>query len=271
MLPLCSDCTTNHLSKSGFHYILPLSIREQVTSARDLTRLQHKVQQLNFTHQELQQVLETFQRAREDIEATYQEVVDLMTATKEMYVAKLRQTEEAYSSRMEDVIQRLLANAWRAKEYRPDEPFAELIWSHIPGEDSNFDLTYKVEAETHLAASLFKVKWQLPFPGFSSFQGEARESPQLALPILSPAKGLQVPLSPKAYPIFVHLPIGTTIRLDVQSTDTLQMLREKVATVCSIPLGQQTFIFKKKQLEDGKTLGQHGVEREATVTLVMVG
>lgn len=205
-----------------------------------------------------------------------------MTATKEKYAAQLRQTEEEYSTRMGDVMRELLANAWRGKEYRPNEPFADMIWSHIPGEESNFDLTYKVEAEKHLAVWLFKVKWQLPFPGFSSFLEEKASLPTLsALPNILPEfrKSTSVddptvqliataPLAAKTYQIYVKLLTGKTVPLNVQSTDTLQMVKAKVEYACGTPQDQQKFIFGTKQLVDGKTLGHYGIEREATLTLV---
>ena len=226
LLPLCPNCYDAHCSKPGLHYLLPLEFRERITSDRDRTRLENRVHQLQLTHKELKRVTDTFQLAREEIEATYREVVELMTDTKARYIAEMMQAEEDYSKRMEEGMQELYLNAWRGKEWVPEKQFEAEIWSHVSGEDAEFVLTYKVEAEKSLAVWLFKVKWQLPFPDFTPPE-EKPTRPALptlpgfptALPDFRKSTSVDsslLPPDPQTYPIFVKTLTGKTIPLNTK-------------------------------------------------------
>lgn len=61
---------------------------------------------------------------------------------------------------------------------------------------------------------------------------------------------------------------GRTITLQVLSCDTVQMVKMAIQAKLNIPADQQRLIFASQQLEDGRTLEDYGVQRDATLHLI---
>jgi hypothetical protein len=69
--------------------------------------------------------------------------------------------------------------------------------------------------------------------------------------------------------IFVTLPVGKTITLGVEASDTISTVKALVQNKEGIPRSQQRLIFADMDLEDGKSLKQHEIQDGDRLHLLM--
>ena len=67
--------------------------------------------------------------------------------------------------------------------------------------------------------------------------------------------------------VFIKLLTGSTVTLEVEHTDTVAAVKQRIQQAEGIPAAQQRLIFAGKQMEDHKTLQDCNILKESVIHL----
>ena len=79
----------------------------------------------------------------------------------------------------------------------------------------------------------------------------------------------ETPPSKRAIEIYVRIPTGKVITLNVKPSDSIESVKAKIEEKEGIPPGQQKLVYAGNYLQDGRTLQSYPIQKEATMHMIL--
>lgn len=67
--------------------------------------------------------------------------------------------------------------------------------------------------------------------------------------------------------IFIKFPSGKFCVYEVESSDTIEILKKIILNKSGYPISSQRLLYKDKQLEDDRTLADYDIQKESILSL----
>ena len=141
-----------------------------------------------------------------------------------------------------------------------DAEIIELEDAPAPGNDSGLD--DRVLEDIELYHSIQVVLLQAYDDGMIDTSAPSQALPQD--PMLADSTA-----SPASMQIFVRNLLGKTTTLQVDPSDTIEVVKEMICQKEGVPQNEQRLIFSGRQLEDHKTVRDYNIQKDNTLHLVL--
>lgn len=69
--------------------------------------------------------------------------------------------------------------------------------------------------------------------------------------------------------VYIKTMTGSTIPIEIDEDDSIEILKEKIEKKEGIPPDQQRLVFSGKQLDNTKTISDYQIKEDSTLNLVL--